>query len=398
MFNGILIRYGETFLKKGRRRFFLDVLRGNIERAIGRYEDLKLIEFHGYFLIVNSEQRSGFYPEMAGIEERLSLLKNIFGVSSYMPVAVASLKEPLEEIFSRGLSLVRQSLTEKTKTFRIDSSRSYKNFPLDSMEINREAGAYIQSATGLGVNLTSPDITLFINISKDMALLYTNVFRGAGGLPLGSSGRALLMLSGGIDSPVAGWLSMKRGLKIDAVYFHSAPFIKEKAKEKVVSLAKILAGFQSGMRLYVVPFAAIQHELKDNAPGRMLVVLYRRFMLRIAGKITERDGYDAIVTGDSIGQVASQTIVNMDTISSAVKKLIIRPLATYDKEETISIAKRIGTFEVSIQPFEDCCSLFVPPHPETAASIPAVEKIEEKLRVDALVNIALDQMEIIEFN
>ncbi|MBM4389372.1 MAG: tRNA 4-thiouridine(8) synthase ThiI, partial [Deltaproteobacteria bacterium] len=204
MFNGILIRYGETFLKKGRRRFFLDVLRGNIERAIGRYEDLKLIEFHGYFLIVNSEQRSGFYPEMAGIEERLSLLKNIFGVSSYMPVAVASLKEPLEEIFSRGLSLVRQSLTEKTKTFRIDSSRSYKNFPLDSMEINREAGAYIQSATGLGVNLTSPDITLFINISKDMALLYTNVFRGAGGLPLGSSGRALLMLSGGIDSPVAG--------------------------------------------------------------------------------------------------------------------------------------------------------------------------------------------------
>jgi thiamine biosynthesis protein ThiI len=248
----------------------------------------------------------------------------------------------------------------------------------------------VVAGTGVKVRMKEPAVTLHCHVMPRMAVLFLEAVRGPGGLPVGTAGRVMLLLSGGIDSPVAGWLMMRRGCDMDAVHFEAAPYTGPEARRKVEAIARSLAAHEAAMRLFVVPFGAIQADLRDGAPGRLLVVLYRRMMMRIACRLAGRAGALALATGENLGQVASQTLQNMAAIEAASCLPVLRPLLTYDKMETVALARRIGTYDTSILPYDDCCSLFVPEHPETAANIPAVEKIEARFAIDEMVDTAVN--------
>jgi thiamine biosynthesis protein ThiI len=264
-----------------------------------------------------------------------------------------------------------------------------------SPEISAVVGARVVEATGLPVDVHHPALTIGVEVAANTVFVYAGARAAPGGLPVGTAGRGLLLLSGGIDSPVAGWLAAKRGLAQDAIYFHSPPFIGERSKDKVLALGKILARWQVLRSITVVTFTEAQKQLRDAGPPELAVVLYRRMMMRVADAIGDRLQADTLVTGENLGQVASQTIQNMSAIEAAARRLVLRPLATYDKVETTALARRIGTYETSILPFEDCCSLFVPPHPTTSARVADAERAEAKLDVAALVAAAVGGAESI---
>jgi thiamine biosynthesis protein ThiI len=257
------------------------------------------------------------------------------------------------------------------------------------MDIARHVGARVQAATGLAVDVHAPALRLGIEVGTDVAYVFAATHDAPGGLPVGASGRALLLLSGGIDSPVAGWLAAKRGLALDAIYFHSPPYIGEKSRDKVLALGKQLARWQALRSVTIVPFTGVQKRLRDAGPAELAVVLYRRMMLRIADVVADKLESDALVTGDNLGQVASQTIENLTAIEAAARRVVLRPLITYDKVETTALARRIGTYETSILPYEDCCSLFVPAHPATRARATDAEKVEAQLDVPAEIAAAV---------
>jgi thiamine biosynthesis protein ThiI len=243
-------------------------------------------------------------------------------------------------------------------------------------------GARVAAETGLAVDVHRPDLRVGIEVGTERAFVYAGSRPAPGGLPVGSSGRALLLLSGGIDSPVAGWLAAKRGLAVDAVYFHSPPYVGEKSRDKVLSLGRVLARWQACRSVTVVPFTETQRRLRDGGPAELAVVLYRRMMMRIADAVADRIGAQALVTGENLGQVASQTVQNLAVIEEAARHVVLRPLVTNDKTETIALARRIGTYDISILPYEDCCSLFVPRHPATAA------RADDAVRVEARLDLA----------
>jgi thiamine biosynthesis protein ThiI len=242
----------------------------------------------------------------------------------------------------------------------------------------------VAAATKVPVDLTNPALVVGVEVGHTAAFVFAETRAAPGGLPVGSSGHALLLLSGGIDSPVAGWLAAKRGLSLDALYFHSPPFVGEKSKDKVLTLARALHGWQALRNLHVVHFTEAQKRLRDAGPAELAVVLYRRMMMRVADLLADRVEAQALVTGENLGQVASQTVTNMKTIEAAARRLVLRPLLTYDKQETIEVARRIDTFDTSVLPYDDCCSLFVPPHPATGARVSDVERVEAHLDVAAL--------------
>src|SRR4029079_6054110 len=253
----------------------------------------------------------------------------------------------------------------------------------------RLVAAIVQEATGLAVDVHTPALRLGIEVGTDVAYVFAATHDAPGGLPVGASGRALLLLSGGIDSPVAGWLAAKRGLALDAIYFHSPPYIGEKSRDKVLALGKLLARWQALRSVTIVPFTAAQRRLRDTGPAELAVVLYRRMMMRIADAIADKLEAAALVTGENLGQVASQTIENMTAIEAAARRVVLRPLVTYDNGETTDLARRIGTFETSILPFDDCCSLFVPRHPTTKARAQDAEKVEAEVDVAGVVATAV---------
>jgi thiamine biosynthesis protein ThiI len=278
---------------------------------------------------------------------------------------------------------------DRPASFKVEARRPDKRFPKSSMEIDRHVGAAVQAATGLAVDVHQPALRLGIEVGTDVAYVFAGKREAPGGLPVGASGRALLLLSGGIDSPVAGWLAAKRGLALDAVYFHSPPYIGEKSRDKVLALGKELARWQALRSVTVVPFTDVQKRLRDTGPAELAVVLYRRMMMRIADAIADNLEAGALVTGENLGQVASQTIENMTAIEAAARRVVLRPLLTYDKVETTALARRIGTYETSILPFEDCCSLFVPTHPATRARAQDAERVEAQLDVAAEIASAV---------
>jgi len=283
------------------------------------------------------------------------------------------------------------------QSFKVDTVRTVKDFPLDSMELNRRLGGVIFEKTRTPVRMKNPDMHINVRVLANSVAISMETIRGPGGLPTGSSGKTMLMLSGGIDSPVAGYQVMRRGCDMDAVHFDASPYTPPESREKVEKLAGMLAKYERGMKLFVVPFGSVQAELRDHAPGRMLVVLYRRMMLRCAAELAKRVGALAIVTGDNIGQVASQTLENMTVIGQATDMTVLRPLLTYDKMDVVDLAKKIGTYDTSILPFEDCCSLFVPPHPETAAELEYVLNIEKDVDIAGLVERAVNEVELMTF-
>jgi thiamine biosynthesis protein ThiI len=372
----LLCRYGEIFLKSGNRKRFERVLVGNVRAALAEQDQARVDAPYGRILV--------HVPEGDAAEQAATSLERVFGlVSLSMARTVPS---ELDAITGAAVDEARAAMGRvHAASFRVDARRADKRFPIPSTEIARKVGARVAAATGLAVDLHHPGLRIGVEIGADRAFVYAGKRAAPGGLPVGSSGRGLLLLSGGIDSPVAGWLAAKRGLLLDAVYFHSPPYVGEKSKDKVLALARLLARWHAVRSVTVVGFTDVQQRLREAGPAELAVVLYRRMMMRIADAIADGLGADALVTGESLGQVASQTVENMATIGAAARRVVLRPLVTYDKVETTALARRIGTYETSILPFEDCCSLFVPPHPATRARPEEAERAEARLDVAAEV-------------
>jgi thiamine biosynthesis protein ThiI len=379
MRSAILCRYGEIFLKSGNRRRFEGALRRNVAAALADLPNVGVDAPHGRIVV---------HTDAAIADEACARLERIFGLVS-LSRATRTPTE-IEAIGDAAVAAARAAMSggAPPASFKVESRRADKRFPMPSLEISRVVGARVADATGLRVDVHVPALKIGVEVGPDAAFVYAGSRAAPGGLPVGSSGRGLLLLSGGIDSPVAAWLAAKRGLALDAVYFHSPPFIGEKSKDKVLALGKILSRWQALESITIIPFTDAQKQLRDAGPAELAVVLYRRMMMRVADAVADGTGADALVTGENLGQVASQTIQNMATIDAAARRFVLRPLATYDKVETTNLARRIGTYETSVLPFEDCCSLFVPAHPATSARVTDAERAEAKLDVPAIVAAA----------
>lgn len=382
--NLIVLRVGELFLKGDNRKRFEDLLAENVRRALAAgagAPDFELERGQGRIFVACA-------PEQ--VERCLQRLRLVFGVSSLSPAL--SVAPELPAIAEAAVALARARVAaQPVASFRISARRSDKRFPLPSPEIGREVGARVVEATGLRVDLQNPELTIGVEVGARRSFVFVDRLPGAGGLPVGCSGRVMLLLSGGIDSPVAGHLMQKRGCLLRAVYFHSPPYTGTRTRAKVEELAGRLAPAQGELRLEVVPFTPLQLAVRDGAPAEMAVLLYRRAMLRIASRLARRSGCLALATGENLGQVASQTLENLACIEQAAELPVLRPLLCYDKAETIELAQRIGTYALSIEPYEDCCSLFVPRHPLTRARSGAVEQVEAALELRPLVERAADE-------
>jgi tRNA uracil 4-sulfurtransferase len=381
MENVIIVRYAEIYLKGLNRPYFEKALKRNIEKALSGI---------GEFAARCSESR--VYIE--GIKQNdltrtLDALKFVFGIHSFSPaVRVEQSIERAAEVLT-GMVKVEMTGFPGGAAFRVEAKRADKLFPVKSNDIAAKAGEIILSnVQGLRVDLIKPDITAYLEI-RDSAYCYTKIIDGPGGMPVGCGGRAMLLLSGGIDSPVAGLMTAKRGVALSAVHFESFPYTSEKALGKVMDLARIMAVYTGQIKLHVIRFTDIQMKLHDDCPADYLTVLMRRFMMRIAEKLAAKDRCLALATGESIGQVASQTLESICATNSVVTLPVIRPLIGMDKAEIIEKAEMYGTFRTSILPYEDCCTVFVPRHPVTKPDLSKIEKAEECLDIDAMVDSAI---------
>jgi tRNA uracil 4-sulfurtransferase len=379
----VAVRYGEVFLKGENRGFFLGKLENNLRRAVassgGRVERL-----HGRYLI--HAQDTG---------ATLAQAARVFGVTS---ASAAVLCEPeLGAVGDAAVALARETVERRGRvSFKVETRRGDKRFPLPSPEISRLVGARVFQDVGLPVDVHQPALVIGVEIGPSATFVWGETLSGPGGLPVGTAGRVLLLLSGGIDSPVAGWLMQKRGCDLSATYFHSFPYTGDRTKEKVKDLARLLSGWQGRLRLRVVHFTDIQKALRQAGPAELAVVLYRRMMMRIACHAAGLEGALALVTGENLGQVASQTLENLAAIEEAATLPVLRPLLAYDKTETMALARRIGSFELSIQPYQDCCSLFVPAHPELRARVEVAAALEAGLPIATWAREAAESAELIE--
>ena len=384
----IVLRYGELFLKGANRPHFESLLRRNVERALAGLSGVKLQRAQGRLF---AELPAEDEPEAA------ARLATVFGLAS---LSRATAVEPdMDRIGEVALEQVAAALAagERPSSFRVSVKRSDKRFPVPSPEIGRLVGAKIFEATGINVDLSNPELDVGVEVGTKRTFVFTGRIQGAGGLPVGASGNVALLLSGGIDSPVAGHLMQKRGCQLEAIYFHSPPYTGERARDKVEQLAGKLARAQGGvLPLHVVPFTAVQEAVRDGAPPDLAVVLYRRSMLRIAQTLARTRRCQALASGENLGQVASQTLENMVCIQAVSELPLLRPLLAFDKAETIAIARVIGTYDLSILPFDDCCSLFVPRHPATKARKLTVEKVERRLELEPVEEAAVEGTELVE--
>lgn len=385
MENVVIVRYGEIALKGLNKRFFEDKLVSHIRGALADLGKIKVYKAH-----------SRIYVEVGDYNVRhiTDRVKKVFGIVS---ISVAKKFEAnMDKIKEVALEELRDRIDESSyvKTFKVESRRGDKQFPLQSLEISREVGAYLlENTENISVDVHKPDVIVNVEV-RDYAFVYSNKIAGFGGLPLGTNGKAMLLLSGGIDSPVAGWLVAKRGVDLEAVHFHSYPFTSDRAKEKVVDLAKILSNYCGRIKLHSVNLLAIQKEINENCPDGEMTLLSRRFMMKIAEQIAKANNCDALVTGESIGQVASQTIKGLYVTNESVEMPVFRPLIAMDKMDIVDIAKRIDTYETSILPFEDCCTVFLPKHPVTQPKLDKILISESKLDVENLIVQAIDNMEV----
>ncbi len=369
----ILCHYHEIALKKKNRLYFEELLCRNIERAL---RGLPFQGVHRLFgrIVVELEGESP-------VDEIVRRLRNVFGIANYSPAWACPAE--LEAMKEALWDLVRRR--EEFETFKIHARRSDKKFPLDSPYMNERLGAFLREKTQKRVQLRDPDLTCFVHVVGQQTFLYFDRLPGAGGLPVSSAGKVVVLLSGGIDSPVAAYKMMRRGCRVVFVHFHSFPHTSMESQEKVRELVTLLTRFQYRSTLYLLPFADAQRQVVVHTPPETRVILYRRLMLRVAEEVARRERAKALVTGDSIGQVASQTLPNLAVISRAAKLPLFRPLIGDDKEDIIRLARRIGTYEISIKPEQDCCSLFVPRHPETRGNLALIRAAESKLDREAIL-------------
>lgn len=379
MYSDIILREGELVLKGRNKRDFEYKLMNNLKRVLKEFKGIKMERAFGRIYLRNTNEQT------QAIIEKVKLVPGIFNISPILKT-----DKNIDNIKAMALELLKKAIVGK-KTFKVESKRADKTYPLDSMELSKQIGGYILAHFDgdLKVDVKNPDVVVNVEVTFTAANLYSEKIEGAGGLPIGMSGRALTLLSGGIDSPVAIWLGLKRGIDMDAIHFHSYPFTSERAKEKVVDLTKILSKHRGIMRLYVINFTEIQKIIGIKCQKEYYITILRRFMYRIATVVATKYDYKALFTGESIGQVASQTLESMAAINAVTNIPIIRPLATMDKHHIIEIARNIGTFETSILPYEDCCTVFVPENPVIRPEIELCIESEKELDIDRLIEECL---------
>lgn len=377
----ILIKYGELTTKGDNRKQFIEVLSKNIKEKIKKY-DAKIIKEHSRMYIEFDEKYQN---------EIIKVLKNTFGIHAFNIVYKANTNS--DDICNKVLEKLK---TISFKTFKVVSKRRDKSFNIPSMEFNKVVATNIlKNIKDIKVDVHSPDIYINIEINKEDTYIYFNEIKGLGGYPVGVAGKGLLMLSGGIDSPVAGYLSLKRGVKIEAIYFEALPHTSLNAREKVINLAKELLKYSSEFKLYIVPITKLQEEIYQKIDSTYMITILRRMMYRISEQIARKNKDLVLINGESIGQVASQTLTSMNAINEVVKIPIIRPVACFDKLEIIDIAKKINTYETSILPFEDCCTIFVPKHPVINPKIEKCKEFEQKIDYQNLIEEAVQNTKII---
>ena len=380
-------RYSEIFLKGENRGAFEAVLEQNVRRALKDLDGF-VVERHHARIIVQRVQPG------ADLDAALAKMKRVFGFSTVS--RGIRCERDRDAMAQRGIVLIREAARMGAKSFKVFARRSDKRYPFTSPQLNDYIGQEIKDQVGLRVDLSRPDVTLTVEVGPEIAFVSTHRASGPGGLPVGVSGNVLLLLSGGIDSPLAGYMCQKRGCRVTALYFHSPPYTGEPAKQKVIELAQELGSAQGGIRLVVVRFTEIQELFRDKARPRQLVILYRRAMMRIASQIAELENGVALATGENLGQVASQTLENLRCIEETADRPILRPLLTYDKSEIMNMARKTGTYEISVRPHEDCCSLFVPKHPVTKGRPKDFAYAESKLPIEPLLEKAVAEREVID--
>ncbi|MEG2707944.1 MAG: tRNA uracil 4-sulfurtransferase ThiI [Vagococcus sp.] len=374
----IMIRYGELSTKGKNRKVFISQLAHNVKKSLHEFEEVK---------IQSDRDRMHLILNGADSQSVMARLTPIFGIQSFSPVI--KIEKDTDIICQTAIEMVKE-IWEEGQTFKVQSRRSDKQFIWDSNDMNREVGGAIyHGIPGIEAKMIQPDIRVDVEVRREAAYLSCQTIQGPGGLPVGSSGKGMLMLSGGIDSPVAGYLAMKRGLNIEAVHFYSPPYTSEQALNKAKDLTVKLTPYVGGIQFITVPFTEIQEEIKRSTPSGYWMTITRRFMLRLTDLIREQRRALAIVNGESLGQVASQTMHSMVAINEVTTTPIIRPVITMDKSEIIEIAEKIDTFELAIQPFEDCCTIFAPPEPKTRPKLEKVEYYEKRLDVDGMIERAM---------
>lgn len=380
----ILAKCGELVLKGLNRMSFEKTLIKNIKKAISSYGDFDITVAQSTIYIDKED--------FSDIDEVYEKVKKVFGIASLCKAAVC--EKDIDKIKATALEYSKEKLGS-VRTFKVTAKRSDKRFALNSPEICREVGGYLlENVAGLKVDVHNPQALVTVEVRDFGAYIHCENDIGAGGMPYGSNGKACLLLSGGIDSPVAGYMMAKRGLKLSAVHFFSPPYTGELAKEKVISLAEILSDYCPDMDLYLVHFTEIQEEIKKKCREDLFTVIMRRFMVRLANVAAKMSGAGALVTGESLGQVASQTMEALNITDEISDRLVLRPLIGMDKDEIVVISRKIDTFETSVQPYEDCCTVFTPKHPKTKPNFVEIQKEESKLDIDGLVNRAAEKISV----
>ena len=377
----ILIKYGELTTKKGNRNFFVNLLYKSIQNKLSGYNVKIFKDLSRMYIEFNDDS----------LDEVLKRINNIFGIHEYL--VAYKIKTDEEEIKSKSLEIVKQ---ENFKTFKVETKRSYKEFPIHSQDFSRMIGGIIlKNIDNIKVDVHNPDLMVNIEIRKDYTYIYTNYYYGLGGYPNNTLGKGMLMLSGGIDSPVAAYLAMKRGVHIEALYFEAIPHTSINARNKVIDLCKKLSLYTSSIKLHIVPFTEIQEAIYKTADQDYVITIMRRMMYRITERMAKRRKCLAIVNGESIGQVASQTLTSMKVINEVTNYPVIRPVACLDKLEIMEIARKIDTYDISILPYEDCCTVFVPKHPVINPRLNLCEEMETRFDYKELINKTLKNIKTI---
>ena len=390
MFKTFLIKYGEIGIKGKNRYLFEQALVDQINFALSRVE--------GNFQTWREQGR--IYIDAEGLydfDETVEALQRVFGIVGICPVMKVE-DHGLEELGNEVIDYLAEVYQMEGKTFKVMTRRARKSYPVESMEVNAYLGGRILDAfPGASVDVHHPELMIHVEI-REKIYIYSKIIPGPGGMPVGTNGKAMLLLSGGIDSPVAGYMISKRGVTLEATYFHAPPYTSERAKQKVVDLARLVARYSGPIRLHVVNFTDIQLYIYDQCPHDELTIIMRRYMMKIAEHFAGEDHCHALVTGESIGQVASQTMQSLAATNEVCTMPVFRPLIAFDKQDIVDIAEKIGTYETSIQPYEDCCTIFVAKHPVTKPNLNAIKRSEQKLteKIDELVKTAIETTEVLE--
>lgn len=381
-----IVRFGETALKGKNKSYFEKKLVDRVKKILRKFSGVDVYREEGLvFVSANSENSQ---------EELVGEISKVFGISSISPAVETN--PNMEDIYETAVNFMMNLIEkESVRTFKVEAKRADKNFPVKSPEIARLVGGEVlKGCKVLKVDVRNPQVCLHVDVRRDKAYIYRKKIQGYGGLPLGTNGKGMLLLSGGIDSPVAGWMMAKRGMSIEAIHFHSYPYTSRRAQEKVEELARQISIYCGDFKLHMVNLLPVQEEIIKTCPEEETTILVRRFMMKIAEKVGEQTGAKTLITGESLGQVASQTTESIVCTDQSVAMPVLRPLIAMDKVDIMDVAKKIGTYETSILPYEDCCTVFLPKHPVTRPKLESILHSEEKLNVDKLVAEAMKNVQI----